>query len=196
MGIATYYRQKTKNGFTIVELLVVVIVLATLAAIVFANYNNNEEGAIEKAEATNLQNMASAVKTYLYKNNTYPPDGNGTIPNVLQPYISSSNWPPKPAWPFPNAHYSFDAWSINPASGGAIDTYQMSIRFCYNDGGGNPVNCNALPPATWSNGFTSYSAYYWCISGYCRPYRTQATNYTGYCINCANNQGIKYSGEP
>jgi len=200
MGIATYYQRKTKNGFTIVELLISIVVLVILATIVIAAYD--PLGAKQKAQQDRANNelptIANALKLYIYNNNGYPPEtGDTVLPADLIQYINADSNVGLPKGPWANSTYYYDAWNIQNNGVGAPDTYQISIRFCTSSDTASTCSNNA-PSATWASGFNSWqNAYYYCIQGYCRPGGPgTATTVPGYCINCANNQGVKYSGEP
>ena len=56
--------MRKKNGFTLVELLVAVAVLAIIVTISFAIYNNYSKGAKEVAQKITMQNLANAAQMY------------------------------------------------------------------------------------------------------------------------------------
>lgn len=60
------------KGFTLVELLIVVIILAILAAIVVPQFASTAEDAKESALDTNLSNMRSAIDLYYQQHGEYP----------------------------------------------------------------------------------------------------------------------------
>jgi len=187
-----------RSGFTLAEVMIVMVVLGVIVAIVVSALSPGaaRETAYETSATAGLQNIANAAKLYLFKYNTLPGNGNATIPTELQPYVADTNgtWPPPSPWP--NSYYDWEAWSINPASSGAIDTYQISIRFCVSGDSAQLCTSHA-PNASWATGFNqSGNSYYYCIKGYCRPVAGQSTTIPGYCVNCPNHVGIKYSGEP
>lgn len=202
MGINKYYVKKISQGFTIVELLVVIVVLATLATLVISALGpqQSKETAREVAATNELPTIGNAVKLYIYKNNTYPPEtGDILLPaDIIQNMEGGTN-NTLPNGPWTGSYYYYDAWSVAPASMGAIDTYQISIRFCSQTTGAICNSANS-PPASWSTGFDgTHSAYYYCIKGYCRPGGpgTTTTGVPGYCINCgtSDHSGVKYAGE-
>ena len=68
-----------KDGFTLVELLIVVIILAILASIVVPQFTATTDDAREAALETTLGNMRSALDLYYQQHGEYPSAlGDGT----------------------------------------------------------------------------------------------------------------------
>lgn len=63
MPVPTTFRNKT-NGFTVVELLIVIIVIAILAAIVSINYNTIQKKARSSTAYTQAQEIEHKAETY------------------------------------------------------------------------------------------------------------------------------------
>ena len=63
-----------QTGFTIVELLIVVVVIAILAAITIVAYNGIRQRAEESALKTTAAQMYKKVETYRVQNSAYPAD--------------------------------------------------------------------------------------------------------------------------
>jgi len=63
---------KKQNGFTIVELLVVIVVIAILAAVTIVSYNGISKRAIEASMQSDLQSAAQLVETENTQNGSYP----------------------------------------------------------------------------------------------------------------------------
>jgi len=61
-----------RAGFTIVELLIVVVVIAILAAITIVSYNGITNQANDTAVQSDLSNFAKKVELYKVKNGWYP----------------------------------------------------------------------------------------------------------------------------
>ena len=76
-----------KKGFTLVELLIVMAVVAILVAIIIPSFKGmQEEGWITKAEQE-LQTLQTAVESYYrHHNNSYPPDIHASL-LAAQPQI-------------------------------------------------------------------------------------------------------------
>ncbi len=64
--------KKLQQGFTIVELLIVVVVIGVLAAIVIVAYNGITASAHESAVQSDLANLAKKLEIYKVQNGVYP----------------------------------------------------------------------------------------------------------------------------
>ena len=65
-------KQIKSKGFTIVELLIVIVVIAILAAITIVAYNGIQQRAHTTAQKTTAENLAKKVEAYNAINNAYP----------------------------------------------------------------------------------------------------------------------------
>ncbi len=63
---------KTARGFTLIELMVVVVIIGILAAIAIPKYQNVTESARYAACRSNLRNIAGALNLYHAENGEYP----------------------------------------------------------------------------------------------------------------------------
>lgn len=68
-----------QKGFTIVELLIVIVVIGILAAIVIVAYNGVQGKARDSARIAKVKSIAKAIELYYVDNGTYPQilDGQG-----------------------------------------------------------------------------------------------------------------------
>lgn len=69
--------KRAKNGFTIIELIVVVTVIGILAGIVFVNYNNAQIKARNADRAAEMHNWKNLFELYYANYGQYPPVANG-----------------------------------------------------------------------------------------------------------------------
>ena len=64
--------KKAQQGFTLVELLIVVIILAILAAIIVPQFTAATDDATQSAYDTNIANIRAAIDLYRQQHNEYP----------------------------------------------------------------------------------------------------------------------------
>ena len=65
-------KKGVKAGFTVVELLIVVIVIAILAVVTVVSYNGITNNAHQTVTAANVKTYTEAIEMYALKNHTYP----------------------------------------------------------------------------------------------------------------------------
>ncbi len=63
---------RNQDGFTLVELLIVVIILAILAAIIVPQFSATTDDAKQSAYDSNLANIRSAIDLYRQQHSAYP----------------------------------------------------------------------------------------------------------------------------
>ena len=64
--------KKSTNGFTIVELLIVIVVIAILAAIVIVAYTGMSKKANDSKRLSDIDTIVKALEVYKLKNGDYP----------------------------------------------------------------------------------------------------------------------------
>ena len=81
--------QKSQKGFTIVELLIVVVVIAILAAITIVAYNGIQTRANNSAAESSVNTMVKKLSAYYSLSGTYP-TATTTVMSTLASYSESS----------------------------------------------------------------------------------------------------------
>ena len=81
-----------KRGFTLVEILIVVVILGILAAIVIPQFTNASTEARESSLSSNLQAVRSQIELYKIQhlNDALPTDGTATFFQCLEGYTDTS----------------------------------------------------------------------------------------------------------
>jgi general secretion pathway protein G len=84
--------HKARSGFTMVELMAVLIILGLLAGVVVRNFVGQTERAKVTTTKASLKQLASAVRQFYMDNNRYPTEDVGLLELVEQP-SDVLNWP-------------------------------------------------------------------------------------------------------
>ena len=89
-------QQTTKKGFTIVELLIVIVIIGILAAVTIVAYNGVTQRANEASLASDLNGASMLLATYRIDNGTYPTSNDCTVglspaPPRICLHVSGSN---------------------------------------------------------------------------------------------------------
>lgn len=77
-----------RNGFTIVELLIVIVVIAILAAISIVAYNGIQQRAREAEASTALSQAKKKLELYKIDNSSYPTSGNLSAAGITDTDVS------------------------------------------------------------------------------------------------------------
>ncbi|WP_238006037.1 prepilin-type N-terminal cleavage/methylation domain-containing protein [Dactylosporangium sp. AC04546] len=78
-------RAAADSGFTLVELLVVVVIIGVLVAIAVPMYLNYRKGAANKSAESDVRAAVSAIEQFYTENsNAYPEDGKATYSDTVQ----------------------------------------------------------------------------------------------------------------
>lgn len=84
-----------EQGFTLLEMMIVLIIIAVLAGLVAVNVMGRPDEAKATATKTNLSTIGGALKMYRLDNGTYPTSEQG-----LKALVEKPTSPPLPAtWP-------------------------------------------------------------------------------------------------
>ena len=79
--------NKKVKGFTLVEIMIVVAVIALLAAIAIPNLLRAKVAANESSAQSTLKSIANALETYTISNGVYPSDTTSLI-GAAPPYLN------------------------------------------------------------------------------------------------------------
>lgn len=166
-----------KRAFTIIELLVVIGIIATLVGVLSVTFGRGTESARNAKCLTNLKNLANAVNSYVMETSRYPNAGsvewskmkleNGTAVQRFDEYKGWISWDSRQAYASkPTAHCSSAGWFAS-----AYNDNQDTREYCITNGAifkhvaknrnvyVCPVHKNKRPNAAWSyvmNGWFRY----------------------------------------
>jgi general secretion pathway protein G len=118
------YKRYKRRGFTLVEILVVVVILGMLAALIVPNVVGQAEEAKRKAAAVQIREIEQALDIYRLHNGFYP-----TTEQGLEALVSKPASNPQPKQYTPGGYMKkvpMDPWGNpfiyrNPGEKGAID---------------------------------------------------------------------------
>jgi general secretion pathway protein G len=119
-------RAATAQGFTLVEILVVLVIVGVLVALIAPNVLDRAGEAKVTAARTDVNSLTQALKLYKLDNQRYPSadqglealvrkPGSGTVPQNWRPYLDKL---PKDPWGQP---YQY----ANPGLHGEIDVFSF-----------------------------------------------------------------------
>jgi prepilin-type N-terminal cleavage/methylation domain-containing protein len=85
-------RQRSSGGFTLVELIAVIVVLAILAAVAVPRYFDYQQRAVATRMARDINVFYYALRAYRRDNGAAPPEAGGGYgsPPELRPYLERS----------------------------------------------------------------------------------------------------------
>ena len=82
------------TGFTLIEIMIVVVILSVLAALVVPSMMGKAGDARQVAAASDIRTIVTALEMYRLENFTYPSTDQGLKALVKKP----SGYPPAPNW--------------------------------------------------------------------------------------------------
>ena len=115
-------KRLTRRGFTIVELLTVVIVIGVLASIMVLRFIDLKHRAISARATTDMDIIRKAAYSRFYDAGVWPAGGGqGIVPADLAPYLPSS-------FSFARPDYTLEWQNFVPPGGGPSASYQAAVR--------------------------------------------------------------------
>jgi general secretion pathway protein G len=115
-------RRAVQAGFTLIELMVVLVIIGVLAALIVPNVLDRADDARATAAKTDVNNLMQALKLYRLDNQRYPSSEQGLQALVAKPSAGAvpPNWKPY-LEKLPNDPWGRPYQYLNPGVKGEID---------------------------------------------------------------------------
>jgi type II secretion system protein G len=112
---------KNQEGFTLIELMVVVVIIGILAAIAMPNFVSMIDRAKESDLEENMHAFQLAIEDFAVRNTGQYPVG--TDAAAVQANLPSGTWPRNP---FSGVANQAPTWGANPAASGVMGANPVS----------------------------------------------------------------------
>ncbi len=119
-------RRALRRGFTLIELMVVLVIIGVLAALIVPNVLDRTDDARVTAARTDVNNLMQALKLYRLDNQRYPSNEQGLAALVTKPSAA----PAPPNWrryldKLPNDPWGRPYQYLNPGVHGEVDVLSL-----------------------------------------------------------------------
>jgi general secretion pathway protein G len=128
MSVTAQTRRRAEAGFTLVEVMVVVVIIGLLATVVMINVLPSQDRAMKEKARTDVAVLEQAVETYRLENLAFPTSDQGLSALVSPPQglsrpdryrdggyirrLPQDPWGNAYQYRYPGEHGRFDVWSL------------------------------------------------------------------------------------
>ncbi|RCW74197.1 general secretion pathway protein G [Pseudorhodoferax soli] len=122
MNLLSRSRRRIQAGFTLIELMVVLVIIGVLAALIVPNVLDRADDARATAAKTDVTNLVQALRMYRLDNQRYPTGEQGLQALLVKPTTNPApiNWKPY-LEKLPNDPWGRPYQYLNPGVKGEID---------------------------------------------------------------------------
>ena len=121
---AKFRRRAKRNGFTLVEMMVTLFILALLTTVVAINVLPNQDKAMVQKAKADIAVLGQALETYRLDNLTYPDVGAG-LQALVTPPATAGGRTEGYIRKLPNDPWSRPYQYSNPGRNGSFDVYSL-----------------------------------------------------------------------
>lgn len=115
-------KRPNRGGFTVIELLTVLIVMAVLASMMVLRFSDLKHRAISTKATAEMDMVRKAGYARFYDTGAWPAGGGaGVVPADLMPYLPNSIT-------FVRPDYTLEWENVAPPGGGPSASYQVAVR--------------------------------------------------------------------